>query len=310
MIRVYRTFQGELKEIEEIGPGVWVHVEDPTAGELEELSHRLNIPHDFLTAALDLDEIPRTEREDDALLVVIRTPIYRGKEDPVPFGTVPLGVILTRSAIVTVSPGESDLIRELTLASWRGHSTAKQKRLLLRLFLRTASRYLQYLRIINKAVEVAEERLEESLRNQDLQALLKYEKSLTYFLTALQPIEVVIDRLDRSGLFREFEEDEELLHDALTEMRQAIEMSRLVSSILHQMMNAFSSMISNNLNVVMRFLTALTVILAIPTMISGIYGMNVALPLQDSPYAFAAVMGVAMGLTLGAWLYFLKRRFL
>ena len=153
-------------------------------------------------------------------------------------------------------------------------------------------------------VKGGEERLEERARNEDLLDLLQFEKSLTYFMTALRANEVVMQRLQRSRIFEEFEEDEELLEDALTEMNQAIQMTDIASNILEQMMSAFGSIISNNLNDVMKFLAAITVILTFPTMIASLYGMNVPLPLQDSPFGFPLVVGIAFILVIvGLWVF-------
>ena len=311
MIQIFRSAQGELLRVKERVPGCWMHVHDPSPGEVAELVDDLGVPEDFITAALDLDEIPRTERDDGYTFILIQIPYYRGKEDPVPYNTVPLGIIIGEGVLLTICTVETEIIREIIIGSWRGFSTGKQKRFILRLFLKTATRYLQYLRIINKSVEVVEDRLEAEQQNEDVLALLKYEKSLTYFMTALRANEIVMERLERSGMFEEFPEDEELLVDALTEMRQAIEMTAIASDILHQTMNAFSSIISNNLNVVMKFLAAITVILTFPTMIFSFYGMNVPLPLANRPYfSFLFATALSLSMALIALYIFIRKRYL
>jgi len=298
VVQIYKSIGSELKPLDDVIAGCWVNLFDPSPSEINDLVQKFGIPYDFLTAPLDLDEIPRTEKEDSFSFILIRIPYFRGKEEAVPYSTVPLGIILNEDILVTVCAIETELIREMTMPTARSVSTSKRHRFILRLFLRVANRYLQYLRVINKAVEQLEDRLVDSQRNEEVLQLLKYEKSLTYFMTALKGNEILMSRLQRSRMFEEYPEDEELLDDVVIEMRQAIEMTEIASGILSQMMDAFASIISNNLNVVMKFLAGMTIILTFPTMVASFYGMNVTLPFEDSPYAFpltvllSAVMAV------------------
>jgi len=186
-------------------------------------------------------------------------------------------------------------------------STTKRNRFVLYLLLGTAHAYLSDLREINKAVDTLEDGLQHAQRNEQLMALLKVQKSLVYFTTALKSNELVLQRLQRSRLFEMYPEDEDLLEDALTETQQAIEMTNISSSILSQMMDAFASIISNNLNVVMKFLASITILLSIPTIVTGLYGMNVSLPGQDAGYAFLMVLGIAFGVSLIIALIFWRK---
>jgi magnesium transporter len=189
----------------------------------------------------------------------------------------------------------------------RGLATAKRNRFILHLLLASAVKYLYYLREINKAVDSLEDRLQLSMRNRELMDLLRYEKSLVYFTTALKSNEVMMERLQRMQLFKAFPDDEDLLEDALTENQQAIEMTNIANNILSSMMDAFASIISNNLNVVIKFLTAVTIVLTVPTLISAFYGMNVDLPLQRWPYAAPLIFVVSVAVALLMARVFVKR---
>jgi len=205
---------------------------------------------------------------------------------------------------------ESDLIRGLTNGRVRNLSTSKRNRFLLHIFLVAAQQYLTYLRAINKTVDILEDKLQLSLRNREVLELLKYQKSLTYFTTALKANELMMARLQKSQLFRMYPDDEDLLEDALTEIGQAIEMTNISSGILSAMMDAFASIISNNLNVVMKFLASVTIILALPTLVASIYGMNVDLPLEAHPLAFWYVLGSAVIVSIGVVAVFIRKDWL
>jgi magnesium transporter len=299
-----------MKSLDDVIAGCWVNLFDPSPSEINDLVQKFGIPHDFLTAPLDADEIPRTEKEDSFSFVLIRIPFFKGKDDPVPYSTIPLGIVFNDDLLVTVCSVETELLREMTMSTARNVSTAKRHRFILRLFLRVANRYLQYLRVINKAVEQLEDRLVNSQRNEEVLQLLKYEKSLTYFMTALKGNEILMSRLQRSRIFEEYPEDEELLDDVVIEMRQAIEMTEIASGILSQMMDAFASIISNNLNVVMKFLAGITIILTFPTMLASFYGMNVRLPFADSMFAFPLTVGLSLAMVVTALLIFRRKNWL
>jgi magnesium transporter len=245
------------------------------------------VPPEFITYPLDLDERPRIEREDGETMILLRVPYYQGPQADVPFTTIPMGIVMDGQWIMTVCRHDHDLLREMAAGKVRGLSTAKRNRFILQSLLGAASKYLLHLREINRTVDALEDRLQLSLQNRELLALLKYQKSLVYFTTALKANELMMERLHRSGFFRTYPDDEDLLEDVITENQQAIEMTNIASNILSSMMDAFASIISNNVNTVMKFLAAATIVIALPTLIASIYGMNVELPLQDSPYLFA-----------------------
>ena len=310
MITVYRSTPQGVAQIHEPVDGSWIHLVNPDLDELEQIQRAYNIPPEFLTYPLDQDEMARTEKDEGMTLVILRVPRYQGETADVPFTTVPLGIILSDRIVVTVCSFESDLIRGLTNGRVRNLSTSKRNRFLLHIFLVAAQQYLTHLRAINKTVDVLEDKLQMSLRNREVLELLKYQKSLTYFTTALKGNELMMARLQKSQLFRMYPDDEELLEDALTEIGQAIEMTNISSGILSQMMDAFASIISNNLNVVMKFLASVTIILALPSLVASIYGMNVDLPLDAHPLAFWYVMGTALIVSVGVVIVFIRKDWL
>lgn len=307
MINVYKSQEQGLASIDEFLPNSWVNVVDPDDEEITRLCQILDIPQDFISASLDIDERSRMDREENALLILLRVPYHAGESADVPYATIPLGIILTEDLIVTVSKLENVILQDFLDGKVSGFSTAKRNRFILRILLRTAKQYLRDLRIINRQVDILEDKLQRSMRNEELLGLLKYQKSLVYFTTALRSNELMMERLQRSRLFEQYPEDGELLDDVLTENRQAIEMVGIASDILSQMMDAFASIISNNLNVVMKFLTSATIILMIPTLVASFYGMNVGLPLQNSPYAFLLTLVLSFAMSIVVVYIFWKK---
>lgn len=310
MITIYRSTPQGVAQISEPADGSWIHMVNPDLDELEQVQHAYNIPPDYLTYPLDQDEMARTEKDEGVTLVILRVPRYQGETSDIPYTTVPLGIIQTDRVIVTVCSFESDLIRGLTNGRVRNLSTTKRNRFLLHIFLVAAQQYLTYLRSINKTVDVLEDKLQLSTRNREVLELLKYQKSLTYFTTALKANELMMARLQKSQLFRMYPDDEDLLEDALTEIGQAIEMTNISSGILSAMMDAFASIISNNLNVVMKFLASVTIILALPTLVASIYGMNVDLPLDSHPLAFYYVLAAALIVSISVVVVFIRKDWL
>ena len=307
MITLFKGERGGLEKVEKLSPDVWVHAVDPQPDEVLRLERELGVPHDFMTAALDVDERPRTDREDDTRVVLLRVPRFHGLSADIPFTTIPLAIILTDHVVITVCSMESDVVQDFVSGRVSGWATAERDRFLLQIFLRTAAKYLLHLREIDRRVDELEDRLQASMRNRELLGLLKYQKSLTYFTTALRSNELMMERLRTNWPLAAQPDNAELLQDVLTENRQAIEMVSISSNILSQMMDAFASIISNNLNVVMKFLTSATIILMLPTLVASFYGMNVALPLQDSPYAFALTLALSLALSVVVILVFLKK---
>ncbi len=306
MINIYKTTESGLGKIETMINGAWANVVNPTPEEMEKLVS-WGMDMDYINYALDQDEMARMEHDDDFTFILLRIPIHRPESDT-PYSTVPLGIMIRENNVITLCRYESDVFKVLTNGKYRLMKTGKRYRLALYIFLETSVRYLNLLREINRATELVEDQLQKSTRNREVLELLKYQKSLTYFATALRSNEVMMERVQRTQLFNYYEEDKDLLEDVLTENQQAIQMVSISSEVLNQMMDAFASIISNNLNAVMKVLAALTIIIALPGTVGTFFGMNVPLPLSDSnPYAFLVIIGISVALAALATYIFYRR---
>lgn len=297
MITIYKSQDNNLIPLEKPIPGCWINAVNPTPADIEQLQS-MGVPNDYITYPLDLDERSRSERENNELLIILRIPLFQGETSDIPYTTIPLGIIVTEHYLVTVCKYENDILREFANGKIRGLATAKRLRFVLILLVQTAGKFLSYLRKINKIVDDLEDQLQASTRNREVLELLKYQKSLTYFTTALKSNELMMERLHRSQLFKTYPEDEDLLEDVLTENQQAIEMTNISSNILSSMMDAFASIISNNLNSVMKLLASITIVLSVPTMIASFYGMNVHLPFENHANAFLITLGLSFLISL------------
>jgi len=304
VISIYKSTENGLESIEEIVNGCWINLIDPTPGEIEKVT-ALGIPQDFITYPLDVDERSRTEREDDGkILIVIKVPVYLGPKVDVPYTTIPMGFVLTDKVLLTVCRHPHGILEEFSSGRVRGLSTAKRNRFILKVLLYTANKYLAYLRDINRTVDALEDKAQVSMKNKEVYELLKFQKSMVYFTTALKSNELVFERLYRSQLFKMYPDDEDLLEDVITENQQAIEMVNISNNILSSMMDAFASIISNNLNVVMKFLASVTIIMSIPTIVTSFFGMNVTLPFENLQLAWIIIIGISIGVgALVTWIF-------
>ena len=309
MIAIYKNTENGIEMLSEPVAGCWINVIDPAPEEITRLAD-MGVPRDYVTYPLDLDERARTERENGDLLIVLRVPWFQGKVADVPYTSVPLGIVMNAQYLLTVCRYDHPILQEFAWGKVRSLSTGKRNRFVLRLMLNTANLYLSYLRTITKIVDGLEDQLQLSTRNKEVLELLKYQKSLTYFTTALKTNGLMLERLQRSQLFKQYPEDEDLLEDVITENQQAIEMTNIASNILSSTMGAFASIISNNLKGVMKFLASITIILSLPTMIASFFGMNVILPLADHPLAFLFVVLTAVLICISASVMFIRRDWL
>ena len=305
MLTVYKTTEQGLEQLDSVANGSWIKVVDPTAEEIQKLAV-WGVDADYVNYSLDLDEMPRIERDDDYTFILVRIP-HRQPDNDIPYITIPLGVLIKGNMIVTICRYEKDMFKVLADGKYRLLKTGKRYRFALYIFLETATRYLTHLREINRITEALEDQLQKSTRNREVLELLKYQKSLTYFATALRSNEVMMERVQRMQIFNYYEDDQELLEDVLTENQQAIQMTNINTEILSSMMDAFASIISNNLNAVMKALAALTIILNLPAIVASFYGMNVELPGQNHPFAFMSIIGISIALTALATFIFYKR---
>ncbi len=306
MLTIYKSTELGLVKLSEPIPSSWIDVIDPTAEDIAKLVE-LGVPADFVMYPLDMDERARVEREDGATLIILRVPYYQGREKDIPYLTIPLGIIIVDQYVITVCKFDHEIVASLSSGRIRGLRTGKRARFVLYILLNTAQMYLRHLNEMEKVVDALEDELQQSTRNREVLELLKYQKSLTLFTTALKSNELMIERLGRTQLLTMYAEDADLLEDVLTENRQAIEMSIIQSNILSSMMDAFASIISNNLNAVMKFLASVTIVLSLPAIFANFYGMNVPLPIAAKPWAFEAILLAAVVTTLGVAFFFWRR---
>jgi len=308
MLTIYKTTDQGLEQLESMANGTWVKAIDPTPEEIQQLVD-WGIDVDYINYSLDFDEMARMERDEDYTFILLRIPHSQPEED-VPFITIPLGIMIRGNTIVTICRYDKEMFRVLANGKYRLLRTSKRYRFALYIFLETATRYLTHLREINRMTDIIEDQLQKSTRNREVMELLKYQKSLTYFATALRSNEVMMERVQRTQIFNYYEEDQELLEDVLTENQQAIQMTGIATEILSGMMDAFASIISNNLNGVMKALAAITIILSVPTIVASFYGMNVELPGEVHPHAFLGILGISLALSAIAAFIFYKRDWL
>ena len=301
MIRIFKTEDGAMHEKEEMQPGCWIALTNPTASEIIDIADTYQIDPDHLRAPLDEEERSRIEVEDEYTLILVDIPSIEERNGKDWFVTIPLAIITTKDVLITVCLEETPVLTSFMDGRVRDFHTFMKTRFILQILYKNATQFLQYLRIIDKKSEVIERKLHQSQKNEELIELLELEKSLVYFTTSLRSNEVVLEKLLRIEKIKKYTEDTDLLEDVIVENKQAIEMANIYSGILSGTMDAFASVISNNLNIVMKFLATVTIVLSIPTMIASFYGMNVnshGMPFADSPYGFAIVLGLTLLLSL------------
>ena len=304
MVSYYKTIDGRISEIEQYESGCWINCVAPEEDEIEALIQNFNIEPDFLRASLDEEESSHIDSEDGNTLIIIDIPVVEKHEKNIRYSTMPLGIMLTEKNVITVCLKETALLSEFAEGVLKGVMTNLKTHFVLHIMLRMATKYLQYLKQIDKISDHVERELRKSMKNQELIQLLDIEKSLVYFSSSLKADEVTLEKIMRGRYIKLYDEDQDLLEDVLIEIKQAIEMSNIYSNILSGTMDAFASIISNNLNIVMKVLTSITILMAIPTMIASFYGMNVTgLP---APH-FWVVMAISVVATLGT-LFLLKRK--
>ena len=312
MLRIYNTNMetNKLEEIKEFRKGSWVNLVNPSENEIKRVCESINIQEDFIRDALDYEEKARidTEEDDNTILFVIDVPIIEKSEDNDIYTTMPLGMIVVRDDFfITVSLRKNKVIEDFEKRKIKNFQTYKKTRFIFQIFYLNSSYFLKYLKQINKETEIAEYILKNSMKNKELLKLLSLEKGLVYFATSLKSNEIVMEKTMRGKIVKLYDDDEDILEDAIIENRQAIEMAQIYTNILNGTMDAYASIISNNLNGVMKFLTSITIVLAIPTMISSFWGMNVQLPFENSPMGFIIMVLIAVILTLVVT-WWLKRK--
>ncbi|MCX7709264.1 MAG: magnesium transporter CorA family protein [Clostridia bacterium] len=308
MLEIFKTINDSLQRLENFEEGVWVNLTVPAEEEIKQVSEALHIETEFLKAALDEEERARIEFEGGQTLILVDIPIIERQGNANVYTTIPLGIILTRESIVTVCLKEDTLIKDFVNGRVKSFYTQYKNRFILQILYKNSTQYLQYLRHIDKISGRIEQDLHKSMKNKELFQLLKLEKSLVYFSTSLKANEIVLEKMLRTENIKKYPDDTELLEDVIIENKQAIEMATIYSSILSGTMDAFASIISNNVNIVMKFLTSVTIVLAIPTMVASFFGMNVKIPYKDNPHAFTIVLTISLVLSSLSVLLLARKR--
>ncbi len=290
MLKIFKSFGG-FTEITHAEDGCWVNVSQPTHEEIARLQLEFDVPEEVLRDILDVDERPRYEFDDDWSLVLLRIPV-QSINNGVPYYTVPLGIFMTENHTITLCSVLNEVLPNEQPSIYREHYQPVHDVLnfIFKLFLRSGTTYLRHLKQINQQTALIEQDLEKSIKNKELNKLLKMEKCLVYFVTSLKANEIVLTRLKNSKKKSLSEVNEDLLEDAIIENKQALEMAQIYSDIQSGMMDAFASVISNNLNVVLKRLTSISIILMIPTLISSLFGMNVPNFLENSKIGFFIIV--------------------
>ena len=307
MINLYMTNSetNKLDKVTDYKKGTWINMINPTNKEIEEVCRNVKIDQEFIRYSLDYEEKARIDIEDDATLFIIDVPTIENTKDGEMFTTMPLGMIVVRDDyFITVCLSESQIIKDFEKNRVKSFFTYKKTRFILQILYKNASQFLNCLKLINKETEVTERALQKSMKNKELIKLLTLEKSLVYFSTSLKSNEVVMEKTLRGKVIKLYEEDEDILEDAIVENKQAIEMSKIYSDILSGTMDAYASIISNNLNIVMKFLAAITIVLSLPTLVASFFGMNVHIPFEENKGAFGIIIVISILISLLAswWL--------
>lgn len=305
MVNYYRSVEGKIVETEETEPGCWIALTDPSETEISDIEEDLHIDRDYIRAALDEEEPSRIETDDGVTLIVVDYPVAEQDSDPdrtLLYSTTPMSLIITDKNVITVSAKQNVVLDEIAKGVVKGVRPDLRTRFVFTVLLRIAARYLQYLKQIDKLSGYVETKMYRSMKNKELIQLQGLEKSLVYFSTSLKANEAVLEKLMRGRFLKLYEEDQDLLDDVMIEVKQAIEMTSIYSNILNGTMDTFASIISNNLNIIMKRMTTITIILTMPTIVFSFYGMNLnenaaGLPIANVwfPILLSAVLMILVG---------------
>ncbi|GLC30658.1 magnesium transporter CorA family protein [Clostridium omnivorum] len=303
MISIYKHSDetgSPMQKLEAIEPGCWINIVAPSDQELLLVSKKTGAPLEFLRAAMDEEETSRIDMDGNNVLFVLDIPFTEMEANSLTYDTYPLAIIHTEKEIITVCLKNSKILTDFAEGKVKSFFTYKRSRFILQILFKISTYYLLYLRQIDKKSVMIERKLHKSLKNKELIQLLSLEKSLVYFSTSLKANEITLEKMLKMEIMQKYPEDKDVLEDVIIENKQAIEMANIYSNILSGTMDAFASVISNNLNIVMKFLASITIVMAIPTMVSGLFGMNVIVPLAENPQGFWIIIGIITSLCLGA----------
>ncbi len=310
MVKIYRTDEHIISQIEQYTEGIWVHMVEPSSKELNQVAEIYEIETDDLASALDEEESSRISLEDGYTLILVDIPSTEVRHEKKMYTTIPLGIVLKQNAIITVCREDTPLMDYFIRSKLKDFSTKKKMRFIYQLLLRSAALYQTYLRDIDKKRTEIEERIGQKTQDEDLIELHELESTLVYFATSLRANSIVLERLRRYKRLEQYPEDMELLDDAVVEYQQAIEMTAIYRDIIDGTRQLMSSVMDNRLNNVMKYLTSITLVMAIPTVISGVYGMNVDerwMPFSDTPYGFGIICAIIIAACI-ITLWILKKK--
>lgn len=300
MIKFYKTgTDNQTSEIKKMEPNCWIDMKNPTIEELQLISKKTNIDLDLFTTVIDDEEVSRIEEHNDVKLIVVNYPYITTKETKNTYNTLPLGIITNNDYLITISIRKSEFLDEFRRGRAKDFFTYKKTRFILQILYTISTNYLKNLRMINREINQKERTLYRSTENRELIHLLNMEKSLVYFITSLKGNDVVLEKLTRGNILNLYDEDKDLLEDAIIENKQGIEMANIYREILTSTTDTYATIISNNLNVLMKFLAGITIVFSIPTMIASFLGMNVPLGfVGDSHYSFLLLVGLSILLSI------------
>jgi len=314
LVNYYRSIEGKIREIENAEAGCWISLINPTETEISDIEDDMGIDRDYIRAALDEEEPSRIESDDGITLIVVDYPVAEQQDDDhdntLQYYTTPMSIIITDKNVITVSAKENAVLDELSKGIVKGIQPNLRTRFVFTILLRIAARYLQYLKQIDKLSNYVEGKMYLSMKNKGLIQLLGLEKSLVYFSTSLKSNEAVLEKLMRGRYLKLYEEDQDLLDDVLIEVKQAIEMTNIYSNILNGTMDTFASIISNNLNIIMKRMTTITIILTMPTIVFSFYGMNLGDAANGLPLAnvwFPIVLSVLLAAGVGVMMNIIQK---
>lgn len=311
MIQYFKNINNKTIEIDKPESGIWVNLVPPfKEEEFFELGEELDIPIEFLRDSLDIDERPRYELEDNVKFIVIKTPAENNSfnDSDAFYITIPICIILTHNHIVTVNSFDNGAIKKF-LNSFQKRQPDKRNLMVLKIFEKVVKNFMEYLKEVNQRRNILEQKLYDANRNEELLELVRIQKSLVYFVTALRGNELLMMKLERTNFLSLNEDEREILNDLIVDNSQALEMANIYTDILTSTLDAFASIIANNQNEVLKRLTTLTLILTVPTLIASIYGMNTPIPYKNSPYTFWIPVFIALVILLVAsWNYYKRIR--
>lgn len=296
MINVYKTDESRIiRKMKKIEDKTWIDLINPTTNEIKKIVKSTGLPENLIIKLLDTEELPRIENEDDATLIVVDFPFREDKKDKNNYATMPLGIITNKNYIVTVSLKEVEVLSEMKDNKTKVVYTAKRTRFIIQLLHRVSISYIKYLNIINQEIELKEKVLIKSTSNKDLLSLMNLQKSLVYFTTSLKANHILLEKLSKGSIFKLYEEDADLLEDAIIESKQGIETANIYREILASISDTYATVISNNLNGIMKFLAGITIVSTIPTMIASFMGMNVPLgDIEHNNYALYIIIFISI----------------